>query len=114
MLNFKKILSTFFGKKEYVVTIVNVSLDINKHVFNNIKDVDIFVSEINNEKYWDVQKIEKIRRFDFVYDKQVVQSPLHFCVEDVTEMRNCENYDYSFLKKHQSLKNIKYVSNKHN
>lgn len=108
----KNIFNKYIGNIEYIVTIVNVSLLVEKRVFSNIKEVDEFVKLVNLEAYWDVQKIEKIRRFSFAYNKEIVHSPLHFCVEDVTEMRNCDNYDYSFLKKHESLLNVNHVSRK--
>ena len=103
---FKQIISKYIGNIQYVVTIINVSLSVQKHKFNTIKEVDEFVDEINNEIYWMVQKIEKIRMFDFKYDKKVKHTPLHFQHDAVTEMYNLEDWDYSFLKKDESLKNI--------
>lgn len=103
---FKQIISKYIGNIQYVVTIINVSLSVQKHKFNTIKEVDEFVDEINNEIYWMVQKIEKIRMFGFKYNKEIKHTPLHFQDDDVTEMYNLENWDYSFLKKDKSLNNI--------
>jgi hypothetical protein len=103
---FKQLISKYIGNIQYVVTIINVSLSVQKHKFNTIKEVDEFVDEINNETYWMVQKIEKIRMFDFKYNKEIKHTPLHFQHDVVTEMYNLENWDYSFLKKDKSLNNI--------
>lgn len=108
----KNILNNYIGRIEYIVSILDSSGRVMQYRFYNLKDVDTFVADINLEKYVCVQKIEKIRRFSFTYDKQIIHSPLHFCLEDVTEMRNCDNHDYSFPKKHESLVNIQYTSNK--
>ena len=112
LIKLQNIYYKYFGKIEYIVTIVNVSLSIKTYSLYSLKDVDDFVISINNETYSDIQKIEKIRRFNFIYDKEVIHSPLHFCTKDITEMKNCNNYDYSFLKKHDSLDNVKLVSSK--
>jgi len=103
---YNKYKSKYIGNIQYVVTIINVSLSVEKHQFNTIKQVDEFVDEINNENYWMVQKIEKIRMFDFQYEKNIKHTPLHFQHDAVTEMYNLENWDYSFLKKDKSLNNI--------
>ena len=102
-----KLINKYIGKIEYIVTLLGVDGDIKKHTFKSIKDVDIFVYEVNNETYWDVQKIEKIRRLDFIYNKDVIHTPLWFNMENVTELHNCNNHDFSFIKKDISLKNIK-------
>jgi len=102
----KQLISKYFGNTQYVVTIINVSLSVQKHKFNTIKHVDEFVDEINNETYWMVQKIEKIRMFDFKYNKEIKHTPLYFQHDAVTEMYNLEDWDYSFLKKDESLKSI--------
>lgn len=102
---FKQLISKYIGNIQYVVTIINVSLSVQKHQFNTIKQVDEFVDEINNDRYWMVQKIEKIKMFDFKYDKKIKHT-LHFQHDVVTEMYNLEDCDYSFLKKDKSLNNI--------
>lgn len=107
----KNIFNKYIGRIEYRVFIIDSSGRVIQYCFYTLKDVDTFVTDINLEKYVCVQKIEKIRRFSFIYNKQIIHSPLHFCLEDITEMRNCDNHDYSFPKKHESLKNIKYTSN---
>ncbi len=103
---YKKYKAKYIGNIQYVVTIINVSLSVQKHQFNTTKQVDEFVDEINNDTYWMVQKIEKIRMFDFQYDKNIKHTPLHFQHDAVTEMYNLEDWDYAFLKKDKSLTNI--------
>jgi len=103
---YKKYKAKYIGNIQYVVTIINVSLSVQKHQFNTTKQVDEFVDEINNDTYWMVQKIEKTRMFDFQYDKNIKHTPLHFQHDAVTEMYNLEDWDYSFLKKDKSLTNI--------
>ena len=90
---------------EYIVTIINVDLEVNKYSFNNLVDLDAFVIEINKENYWQIQKIEKIRRYKFEYDKEIIHKPLFACFDNVTEM----DLDHSFLIKDESLTNIKRV-----
>lgn len=102
----KQLLSKYVGNIQYIVTIINVGLEVQIHQFNTTKQVDEFVDEINNDTYWMVQKIEKIRMFDFKYDKKIKHTPLHFQYDSVTEMYNLEDWDYSFLKKDKSLNNI--------
>lgn len=102
----KQLISKYIGNIQYIVTIINVNLSVQKHQFNTTKQVDEFVDEINNDTYWMVQKIEKIRMFDFKYDKKIKHTPLHFQHDVVTEMYNLEDWDYSFLKKDKSLNNI--------
>ena len=107
MINiYKKIKSKYIGNIQYVVTTINVSLCIKKYKFNSIKEVDEFVEEINNETYWMVHKIEKIRNFDYQYNKNIKHSPLHFCNDTITEIYNINNQDYSFLKIDNSLTNV--------
>lgn len=109
---FKKILFKYIGTPEYIVTAVNVSGQVEKYICNTKKEVDAAVIEINNDIYWDVQKIEKFRRYDFSYKNEIIHSPLHFCLDDVTEEEYVIDHNYSFLKKHDSLENIKRVSSK--
>ena len=108
----QNIFHKYFGKIEYVITIVNVSGSVKHYIFYNLKDVNGFVNEINAETYWDVQKIEKFRKFEYTYKNRIIHSPLHFCLDDVTEKEYVTNHDYSFLKKHKSLENINRVSSK--
>lgn len=100
------------SKIEYVVTIVNVSGEVQNHTFYKLKSVDAFVSEVNMDTYWDVQKIEKFKKYNFKYDKEIVHSPLWFKLENVTETHSCNKCDYSFLKKHDSLIHIKRIERK--
>ena len=113
----KNLINKYIGKIEYVVTIINVDGEGKQFSFHKLKDVDIFVISTNNERYWFVQKIEKFRRCSFIYDKLVLHSPLHFHLDDETEMHKCkmkngDNHDFSFIKKHESLQNIERVSSK--
>jgi hypothetical protein len=108
----QNILYKYIGKKEYVVTAVSVDGEVKHGTFFTIKEVDDFVNKINVEKYYDVQKIEKIRKCHFKYNKEIIHSPLWFSLENVTEDEFCVNHEYSFLKKHESLQNVKRVCNK--
>lgn len=103
---YNKYKSLYFGNIQYIVTIINVSLSVKLHQFNTKKQMDEFVVEINDDTYWMVQKIDKIRKFNFNYDEKIKHKPLHFQHDDVTEKYNLENHDYSFLKKDKSLINI--------
>ncbi len=111
-LEINNIIKKFFGNIEYVITIVNVSGDVKKLIFYKLKDVDGFVSKINVDEYWDVQKIEKFRRFKYTYKNKVIHSPLHFCLDDITEKEFVNNHDYIFIKKDKSLENINRVYRK--
>jgi len=102
----KKFASKYIGSLEYVVTIVNVNGEVVRNFCKNIKEVDAFVIEINGETYYDVQKIEKFRRYSFKYNKKVLHTPLWFEYDNVTEMYNCDNMEYSFLKIDESLTNV--------
>ena len=108
----KKFINRYIGKIEYTITIVSTDGNVKHYNLSTIKEVDNFVIKINNEKYWNVQKIEKFRRYEFRYKKEIIYSPLFFCLKDVTESKYINNGNYSFLKKHESLNNIKYVSSK--
>jgi hypothetical protein len=113
MKKIKEIISKYIGRIEYVVTTLNVSGSVNIDRFNTIKDVDDFVISINNEPYWFVQKIEKIRKYNFKYNKNIIHTPLHFSMENVTETHNCNDYNYSFLKIDESLTNVTRKKNKY-
>lgn len=108
----KKISQKYFGKIEYLVTIINNGGEIQQHIFYNIKKVNEFVDEINLEKYWNVKSIAKFRRYNFKYNHQIIHSALWVQHEKVTETSNVENQDYNFLLKDESLTNIKRVSSK--
>lgn len=101
-----KIISKYIGNLEYVVTIVSTDGSVGKRIFKNTKEVDNFVIEINKETYYDVQKIEKFRRYDLKYNKNVLHTPLWFKADDVTEMYNYDNYDYSYIIIDESLTNV--------
>jgi len=107
-----ELITKYFGKIEYIVTVINVSGSVEHHPFFHMDDVDSFVDNVNAEMYWDVQKIEKLRRYDIKYKKLVVHSPLFFSLEDVTETENLWGNDFSFIKKDKSLNNINRVSTK--
>lgn len=111
-MNLSKLLNKIFGKKEYNVTVVNVSGSLELHTIYNKSDLDLFVRDLNKMTYWDVQKIEKFRKYDFIYEKNVVHSPLYFSLEDVTERETVWGTEYSFLKKDKSLSIVNRVSTK--
>lgn len=107
----EKILNKLFGKVEYVVTIVDSSGSVKRsNGLSTIKEVDELIADVNSDRYMNVQKIEKIRRYDFKHDKEILHSPLFFVAENVTEAEYVDDQEYSFLKKHESLTNIKRVS----
>ena len=109
---FKNIISKYFGKIEYVVTIVNVSGNVRYSTFHKMNDVNEFIVAINNEKYWNIQKIEKYRKYNFLYENEIVHSPLFFVLKNVTENERIMDINYSFLKKDKSLKIINRIINK--
>jgi len=102
----------YVGRIEYVVTSVHVSGSVDVGNYSTLKDVNAFVNDINTDRYWDVQKIEKFRRYDFKYHKEVLHSPMHFRIENVTEMETLNTYAFCFLLKHKSLTNTRRVSSK--
>lgn len=53
-----------------------------------------------------IEKIEKIRRYDFKYKKEIIHTPLWFSC-DSTETYSLDNQEYQFFKKDDSLQNIK-------
>ncbi len=65
MNKIKSFFDKIFGNIEYVVTIISVDGSVQKHLFSKIVDVDEFVTEINGERYFNIQKIEKFRRYGF-------------------------------------------------
>ncbi len=106
------------GKVEYHVTALNVAGQVQKPVVFTLKELDTLVAELNADPYWSVQKIDKFKRYtDFVYDKEILQSPLHFQLEGVTEIENIntENigvHAFNFMLKAKCLSNIKRVESK--
>jgi hypothetical protein len=52
MIKLNKILNKILGKKEYLVTIINVDLHFKTLNFDSLKEVDKFVNEVNNETYY--------------------------------------------------------------
>jgi len=108
MKNFiKNILGKCIGKVEFIVTITNVSGCVEKYTLDSMKNVESYVCGINSEAYWMVSEIEKIRRLNFNFNKEVIHTPLHFSLDTVTERDKCSGYEYNFLKINESLKNIK-------
>lgn len=105
------LIKNLIGNVEYIVTSVNKNGDVQQNKIHKYCDVIEFVSNINNEKYWNVQKIEKIRRLDFNYNNEIVHKPLWFQIDNVTESDLIDGQNYSFLKKHKTLKNIKRINN---
>lgn len=102
------------GKVEYQITILNVGGIVNQYIVYNKKDLDSLVNEVNLDKYYSIQKIEKFKRYEYQYDKEIIQSPLHFDLTDITEIGCVDGVDrsFSFMLKHKSLLNIKRVLNK--
>jgi hypothetical protein len=52
-----------------------------------------------------IQKIEKVRKFNFKYKKNIIHTPM-FVQGEPTEMYNLDGWSYSFLKIDGSLKNV--------
>jgi hypothetical protein len=107
--NLKNFWNYHFGTIEYVVEIMCVDGSGERRVFYNVNQLDGFVSDVNDDNYWNVVKIEKHRKYGFVYKKEIKHSGLWFQADNVTEMEYVVNHDYSFPIKHESLKNIKRV-----
>jgi hypothetical protein len=103
----KRMHNKYIGRIEYVVSIINNSGEVRMFTHKNIQEVDVFVSEINTEAYWHVDKIERIRRYYYQYKKEIIHTPLWFHDPRVTETYIIGKNEYSFLLKHKSLNNIK-------
>jgi len=112
MKRLSKIWNLIFGKTEYILTVLSVNGEVVKYTFSSLADVDICVSECNESIYGQVQKIEKIRRLEFTYDKMVLQQPLWFSGVDVTTTDYIGKQKYSFILPDKSLNNIKHVESK--
>lgn len=108
------------GKIEYHVTALCVSGEVQKPIVHTIKELDTLVAEFNADPYWSVQSIEKFKRYtDFVYEKEIIQLPLHFQLEGVTELVDIKTqkigtHAFSYMLKDKSLTNIKRVESKKN
>jgi hypothetical protein len=102
----KTFISSIIGKLEYQIRIVSSDGTIKVLTANNIAEVDKLVIEVNNERYWQVERIDKIRRFKFTYHKQIQHRPLMFSHADVTEPYTVNGIQFSFLQKSKSLSNI--------
>lgn len=104
---FRKIINyityKLFGNLEYVVTVVHTNGNITEMIYKSLKEVDNFIIEINNSTYYSIQKIEKIRKFKFEYNKTISHKPLWFRLDGVTENHNIDSHEYSFLKIDKSL-----------
>jgi hypothetical protein len=101
-----KLISKYIGNIEYIVTVVGFEGGVSQNKCKTIKEIDDLVNEINSSTYHQVQKIEKFRKYSYKYNKNVLHTPLWFQVDDVTEMHNCDDYDFSFLKINDSLTNV--------
>lgn len=65
---------------------------------------------INEDAYWMIQKIEKVRKFNFVYNDNVIHKPLHFFDDRLCKrVENPKiNKKLSYLKSDKTLNNITY------
>ena len=103
----KKLLNKYIGKTEYVVRLTSSCGEVCISTYETMKEVDDVVDEVNSSTYHMISKIEKIRRLPFQYNKEVLHTPTMFSIDSVTERDMCDDYEYSFLKIHSSLKNVK-------
>lgn len=107
---FNNLYNKYIGKIEYTITTLCVSGTVNKYTVSSLKDVENLVKDINSEKYWCVQKIKKCRKYDFKFKKDVSHIPLHFNINDVTEIDNGFSFpikDKSLLKINRHIPNYK-------
>ena len=106
-------MNTKSGKVEYVVTMISVDGVVKKPIVHTVKELNELVKEINTEVYWSVQSVEKFKRYtDFIYEGEVLHTPLHFKLDGVSETDNIGTQPYSFLLKDKSLSNVKRVHSK--
>ncbi len=112
----KKIIENFInkyiGKTKYIVRLINSEGTIEEYTLTIKKELDAFVIQTNEERYWQVQKISKRRELLFKYNKEVIHSPLFFSKKGITEKDTIETgLEYSFIKIDESLINVKRVEN---
>jgi len=110
MKTLKNLYRKLFGRIEYIITILGVGGEVQKYTANTIAEVDEIISDCNGERYLQVQKIEKIRKFDFIYKGEVLHTPLWFNIEGVTETGFIGKQGYSFVVKDNSLACIKRIN----
>lgn len=108
----KNLYKRIFGEIRYVVTILCVGGEVQKLTTTSLKDVDKLCEEINSETYQQIQKIEKIRVYDFQYKKEIIHSPLFFSIDGVTEQHQILGTKLSFVCIDKSLVNVKRVRSK--
>lgn len=98
----KKIINKYLGSVQYLVNVRSCDgTEGKRYVYDTELEVDECIKLFNTEKYWSVINIEKIRKFDFVYNKEVKHYPLWF--DDSTTERIDE---LSFYKPVTSLSNV--------
>lgn len=107
-----KIYKRIFGEIRYVVTILCVGGEVQKLTTTSLVDVDKLVCDVNTETYQQIQKIEKIRVYDFLYKKEIIHSPLFFSIDGVTEQHQILGTKLSFVCIDKSLGNVKRVRSK--
>jgi len=104
----KRLINYIFGEKRYVVNVADMYSGVKIIEFKKIKELNDFADELNKKENYQymIQKIEKKRVIPFTYKKQINHRKLGFFVDDVTEMVNVGNHDYSYLKIDDSLVNV--------
>ena len=108
MSPFKKLRKQLFGELKYRVHNLTMYGEISIHEFNNIKDLDSFIEEVNQPEFYqyDIVKIDKLRFYPFVYSKKIIHRKLAFRAEPNTEMVNVNGHDYSYPKIETNLTNV--------
>ena len=105
---FKNLYKKYFGETKYKVHVLTMYGDFKIYYHNNIKTVNELIEEINQPDFYqyNVVKIEKIRFFNFNYNKEIIHRKLGFRAEPDTEMVNVDGYEYSYPKIETNLTNV--------
>ncbi len=105
----EKIKNRVFGKIEYHVEVVNVSMYGKIVILYSRKDLNEYIKSINESEYDMVRSVKKYRKFDFVFNGLILHSPVHFDSEGITESKKIkDSYNgHRYLKKDESTPNVK-------
>ena len=109
-INFKLILKNiylkYFGELKYIITLLGVDGSVEKYSVGTKKELGEIIFKVNDERYWIVQKVEKIRCFEFSTDLKIYHTPLFFYNPEISEYHEIKNHKYSFNKIDKSLLNV--------
>lgn len=93
----------------YICTVINSDGRGYHAEFDCEKELNDFINKINLDQYLMIQKIQKIKRFDYQYKNTIIHKPLCFNIDDICEKHKMEDgEEFTFLKKDESLINVEY------